>query len=366
MRRKYRPPALDVPVFAGLPLVLLCLLLGACNTLEYYSHVTYGHLQLMARREPVTQLLADPACDPLLCQRLELAQQARSFASRELALPDNRSYRLYADLQRPYVVWNLYVTPEFSVQPQLQCFPFAGCVAYRGFYDLQRARAAAAHAQLAGMDVWVGGVEAYSTLGWFDDPLLGNMLKRDDAQLAALIFHELAHQQLYVSDDTLFNESFASFVEQEGLRQWLVRRGQPMPDGDTYCRSEQFTARVLATRERLHSLYASDLPAAQMAQGKAAEFERLRAGYRAWRSTQQGDFDAYDAWIESPLNNARLLPFALYRQWLPAFAELFRQAGADWPAFYDQAARLAELPALQREQQLEALRVAAGTPACAL
>ncbi len=335
------------------------LLLSGCSTLDYYSHLAGGQLQLLQAREPIAELLESPTADPQLKQRLALAQQARDFASAQLALPDNDSYRLYADIQRPFVVWNVFATPEFSLSPELHCFPIAGCVAYRGFYSQGRARGAAAWLKQQGLDTYLGGVEAYSTLGWFDDPILNTMLRWSDERLVAVIFHELAHQQLYVADDTAFNESFASFVEREGLRQWRAKQGLPPVDPQGERQREQFAALVLASRARLQQLYASDLPAAQMRSGKQAEFARLRAEYRALREREWGGLGRYDDWINAPMNNAKLLPFSLYDQWVPAFAALFEQAGRDWPRFYQQVEALGRLPAAERQQALTGL--SAGT-----
>lgn len=336
--------------------LLLGLLLSGCARLDYYAQLSRGQLELLAARQPVAQLLADPQGDPVLKRRLALAQQARDFASAALGLPDNRSYRLYADLQRPYVVWNVFATAELSLAPLTHCFPVAGCVAYRGFYRPGRARGAAALLQAEGMDTHVAGVEAYSTLGWFADPILNTMLHWDDERLAALIFHELAHQQLYLDDDSAFNESFASFVEQQGLRQWRTARGLAPADAREASMRRQFSALILSSRERLQALYASPLDDDAKRTGKAAEFARLRAEYAALRDDQWGGDRRYDAWMAQPLNNARLLPFGLYDQWLEAFAELFRQAGGDWTGFYRRAAELGKLPPQERLQRLEALR----------
>lgn len=337
--------------------LLLGTLLSGCASLDYYAQLGRGQLELLAARQPVAGLLSDPQADPQLQQRLALAQQARDFASAKLALPDNRSYRLYADLQRPYVVWNVFATPELSLAPLTHCFPIAGCVAYRGYYQQGRARGAAALLQAGGMDTYVAGVEAYSTLGWFDDPILSTMLRWSDERLAALIFHELAHQRLYVADDTAFNESFASFVEQEGLRQWCAARGLPCDDARETRMRHQFSALILASRERLQALYDSNLNDARKRAGKAAEFARLRAEYRALRDGPwQGD-GRFDAWMAQPLNNARLLPFGLYDQWLPAFAALFRQSGGDWQTFYQRSTDLGALPPNERERVLEKLMV---------
>ncbi len=335
--------------------LLVALLLGGCSSLDYYGQLARGQFELLRARVPVEALVRDPDSDPELRRRLTLALQARRFASAELGLPDNRSYRLYADLQRPYVLWNLFATAEFSVKPQLHCFPVAGCVAYRGYFSQGRARGAAALRRLQGQDTYVSGVEAYSTLGWFDDPLLSSMLGWSDERLVALIFHELAHQQLYVADDSAFNESFASFVEREGLRQWQAARGLPVADPRGVRQREQFTELVLASRARLEMLYASELPVAQMRAAKQAEFARLRRDYRALRDRQWGGDGRYDAWIAAPLNNAKLLPFGLYDRWVPAFARLFAEAGRDWPRFYRRAAALGRLPREQRDAALHEL-----------
>ncbi|WP_339525158.1 aminopeptidase [Pseudomonas sp. EA_35y_Pfl2_R111] len=341
----------DAPFWRSVPLAAT-LLLGGCSTLDYYSHLAGGHLHLLQAREPIAELLQNPATDPELKQRLALAQQARDFASAQLGLPNNSSYRLYADIQRPFVVWNVFATPEFSLAPELHCFPIAGCVAYRGFYSQGRARGAAALLKQQGLDTYVGGVEAYSTLGWFDDPILNTMLRWSDERLVAVIFHELAHQQLYVADDTAFNESFASFVEREGLRQWRAEQGLQPDDPQGEQQREQFIGLVLASRARLQQLYDSELPAPQMRSGKQAEFERLRAEYDALSKREWGGSGRYDGWINAPINNAKLLPFGLYDQWVPAFAALFEQVERDWPRFYQRVAALGDLPVVERQQAL--------------
>lgn len=334
---------------------LLALLLTGCSTVDYYGQLARGQLQLLGARQPVQAVIDDRATDAQVRQRLVLSQEARRFASAQLALPDNRSYRLYADLQRPFVVWNLFATPEFSLQPQLHCFPIAGCVAYRGFYEQNRARGAAALLKAQGLDTYLGGVEAYSTLGWFDDPILNTMLRWSDERLVAVIFHELAHQQYYLAGDTAFNESYATFVEQQGLRQWRAARGLPAPKELGIQPREQFTELVLASRARLETLYASGLDNEAMRAGKLAEFERLRTEYRQLCASQWNGVGYYDGWINGPLNNAKLLPFGLYDQWVSAFARLFAEVNGDWPTFYRRVAELGALSQTQRLIQLQAL-----------
>ena len=340
-----------------LTLVALALLNG-CSSLGYYSQLASGQLHVLQAREPAAAVIADPQRPAALRQQLVKAQAARTFASQHLHLPDNPSYRVYADLKRPYVVWNVFATPPFSLNPVTHCFPIAGCVAYRGYYSVGGARGEAALQNQQGMDVFVGGVEAYSTLGWFDDPILNTMLSWGDERLASVIFHELAHQRFYVKDDTEFNESFATFVEQEGTRQWRARQGLPSPDMRAVQQRDQFIGLVLQTRQRLQQLYAQPLTAPQMRQRKAEEFERMREAYRQLRDQQWGGNTRFDAWVYAPMNNAKLLPFGLYDQWVPGFAALFKNSDGDWQTFYHAVEQLAKLPAEQRKATLRQLAAA--------
>ncbi|NIF19179.1 aminopeptidase [Pantoea sp. Cy-639] len=339
-------------VFTRLVPGALGVLLSGCSSLGYYGQLAEGQWQLLRSRQPVAQVVADPATSPALRQRLQFAEQARVFASERLKLPDNGSYRVYAELGRPYVVWNVFATPELSLQPVTHCFPIAGCVAYRGYYQPGAARGAAALMRQQGLDVYIGGVEAYSTLGWFDDPILSSMVGWGDERLATVIFHELAHQRFYVKDDTEFNESFATFVEQEGSRQWRLARGLAPVDDASARQREQLTQLVLDSRGRLQAIYAGPLDDAGKRKAKQAEFERLRREYREVRDRDwQGD-RRFDVWMFAPMNNAKLLPFGLYDQWVPAFSQLFKEAGGDWRQFYQRVEALGRLPIEQRKAAL--------------
>jgi predicted aminopeptidase len=247
---------------------LAALPLYACSTVGYYGHLARGEYAILAARRPIARVIADPATDAQLKARLQLAAQAREFASDHLDLPRNRSYTQYADLHRPYAMWNEFAAPEFSLDAARQCFPIAGCVAYRGYYDREGAEADAARQRSLGLETWIGGVPAYSTLGWFADPILNTMLRWSDDDLAATIFHELAHQRLYVKGDTEFNESFATFVQREGLRQWRAARGLAPSEDAAQAHSDEFDTLVLSLRERLQELYASGLPADAMRRRK--------------------------------------------------------------------------------------------------
>jgi len=335
--------------------VMMAAMLSACADLRYYAHVTHGESALLLQRRSVDKVVADPATDPKLAMRLRLSQQAREFASDQLGLPRNRSYTYYVQLHRPYVVWNVYATPRFSVEAVPQCFPIAGCVAYRGWFDERKAKASAERLRAQGDDVYVGGVSAYSTLGWFADPILSSMLRWDDDELVGTIFHELAHQKIYLKGDTAFNESYAMFVEEEGLRAWHRSRGEPVGDDHAQAMDDGFTKLVLDLRERLKKLYASGANEEAMAEGKQHEIDAFRARYATWRDQHWPNDHRYDKWAAQPINNATLLPFGLYDQWTPAFAALFKQVGRQWPVFFDRVRMLARESKAEREDSLRTL-----------
>ncbi|MEO6799486.1 MAG: aminopeptidase [Rhodanobacter sp.] len=342
--------------FPGLLAVAIAsLLLSACGSIRYYAQAVHGQGELIVHRRPIGKLLHDPHADPRLAARLRLALQARRFASQQLGLPDNRSYTSYVQLDRPNVVWNVFAAPRYSVHAVPQCFPIAGCVAYRGWFSEAAARADAARLRAKGDDVWIGGVPAYSTLGWFADPILSSMLRWDDDELAGTIFHELAHQLIYAKSDTAFNESFATFVQEQGLRMWRTSRGLPPQDGQRQTMADGFSRLVLDLRDRLKTLYASSVAEAAMEAGKQREIAAFRTRYEQWRQQRWPDDHRYDAWVAKPINNARLLPFGLYDQWTPAFAALFQQADHHWQAFYAEVRALARESKPTRDRKLQAL-----------
>ena len=303
-------------------------LVAGCDTLAYYKQAIGGHLEIMGAARPVEAWLADPATSAALRERLETARRIREFASRHLGLPQNRSYTLYAELGRPFVVWNVFAAPEFSVDPRKECFPFTGCVGYRGFFSEQDARRHAERLKAEGYDVHVGGVPAYSTLGWFDDPLLSTFIRYPDAQLARLVFHELAHQLVYARDDTTFNESFAVAVEEEGVRRWLEAEGQAEGRSAeleafraSQARRQQFADRIKEARARLALVYKEKGVSRGILQSrKREEFEKLRA--------------EYPKIVPAEPNNAFLVSVALYTERVPQFEALLRESGGDLEVFY--------------------------------
>ena len=328
-------------------LVVLALVLCAgCDTISYYGQAIGGQLNLLARARPLDAWLGDPATPQDLRERLETAHRIREFASRSLGLPDNASYTSYADLGRPYVVWNVFAAPEFSVEPKRECFPFTGCVPYLGFFSQRAARAEAARLERKGLDVYLGGVLAYSTLGWFNDPLLSTFIRYPDAQVARLVFHELAHQVAYARGDTTFNESFAVVVEEEGVRRWLEAQGRTADlkrFRAAQDRKRAFAAAIKETRERLAAVYASGASADEMRRRKRDEFDRLRA--------------QFPGAVPAQPNNAFLVSIALYTEMVPAFEHLLAASGNDLPRFYARVRELAKSDRAVRDTLLAQQRV---------
>ena len=299
-----------------------CIALSGC----YYMHLAAGQLEMNRRREPIADVVAREDTDATLRARLEYAARARDFAMTELGLPDNGSYRSYADLGRRYATWNLFAAPEFSVKPKRWCFPVAGCVTYRGYFDEDRATRAALRQKRRGLDVHVGPSIAYSTLGHLQDPVLSTMLGYGDAELAAFIIHELAHQAVYAPSDSDFNEAFATVAETEGLRRWLDRVERTAElDAFLNARGRQQAAaeKMVETRARLAALYASGAAEEQLRAGKAAELARLGEALKADGLPVNGD-----------LNNARLAAVATYQRCVPALTAELARLDNNLPAFY--------------------------------
>jgi predicted aminopeptidase len=332
-------------------------LLAGCDTAAYYMQAIRGQAEMWQATRPIEVVIADPDAPKALKARLEYAMQVREFASSQLGLPDNSSYRGYADLKRPYVVWNLFATDAYSVRPRQWCFPIAGCVAYKGYFSHAEAEAQAAELRRKGNDVFVGGVPAYSTLGYFNDPVLNTFIHYPQAQLARLIFHELAHQVAYAPGDSAFNESFAVTVEREGVRRWMQAHGSAA-ELAAFDRSQQrqasFYAIVSKYRRRLDQLYASGVPESEMAQKKAAIFADLETEYQALKQSW-GGFKGYDRWLGPNANNASLASVAVYTHLVPAFQALLERSEGNLPRFYEEARRLADMPKQERKATLNAL-----------
>lgn len=353
--------------FLVLALVLALLAAGAgCSTLGYYWQAFDGQMELVRKARPIPKVIADPGTAQDLRVRLEGAREIRDFASRALSLPDNGSYRRYADLKRQYVVWNVFATAEFSVQPREWCFPVAGCVGYRGYFAQAGARAFAAGLRSEGEDVYVAGVPAYSTLGWLDDPVLNTFVDYPQAELARLIFHELSHQVAYAAGDSTFNESFAVAVETEGVQRWIAAHGTPEERAAFEAaqrRRGEFNTLVAHYRDQLAQLYASGLAPEPMRSEKARMLAAMRADYAALKQQWNG-FAGYDWWFAQPLNNAQLASVAIYTQLVPQFQRLLAESGGDLPRFYAKVQALAKLPEAERRAGLGVEREVRVTGPC--
>jgi predicted aminopeptidase len=355
--RRLRRPLLLVTVAV--------LVITGCSSLGFYTQSVGGQLAILFKRQSVEKILADDGEDATLRDQLQRVLEARDFASRELGLPDNGSYRSYVRLNRPYAVWNVVAAPALSIEPVTWCFPVAGCVSYRGYFSKARAESFAEKLRSRGYDAAVEGVAAYSTLGWFRDPVLSTFIDWPSPDLASLIFHELAHQRLYVKGDTVFNESFASVVEHQGLTRYLVEEGDEAALAvweARHDRQRQFAELVLGYRERLREIYASAaLETQEKLRRKRATFAELGRAYedlkRSW-----GGYAGYDAWFDRELNNAHLASVGNYDRWVPAFEVLLEQAQGDLDAFFDQVGDLSKLEPAERRRRLTDLSPAPGDP----
>jgi predicted aminopeptidase len=341
--------------FAGL--VTLAVFLASCSELRYYRQSAGGQLDIVHRRQAIDGLIADDKRDAQLRTRLEQVREMRAFAVDQLGLPDTDSYTQYADLGRDYAVLALYAAPEFSTELKTWCYPVAGCAAYRGYFDRAMLTAYAEKLKRHDYDVYVAAVPAYSTLGWFDDPVLNTVLHWPEPQMAGLIFHELAHQQLYIKGDTVFNESFATAVERAGVERWLQAHGS-QADITSYRRywsnRERVVELIALARADLQALYRQKVPAQQLRAAKQQRLQELREQYHQLRQTLDGD-PGYDGWFAGELNNARLGSVAAYHTYVDVFLSMLAAQHGDLPAFYAEAERMADMTADQRRQYLASL-----------
>jgi len=336
---------------------LVALAVSGCTSIEYYAQAVSGHFEVMWAAVPIEERLHEADTPAALKAKLARVLVMREFASRELGLPDNDSYRRYADLGRPYVLWNVFAAPEFSVAPIQSCFPFAGCVSYRGFYSEEAATKHADALAKQGDDVYVGGVTAYSTLGWFSDPVLSTFVNYPEPEVARIVFHELAHQEVYLKGDTVFNESFAVAVEEEGLRRWLEREGTPAQRAayaDSRRRQAEFAALVLSYRSRLADFYAKPGTSEEKREGKRRLFAEMSDEYTALK-TSWGGFAGFDRLLARGLNNAFLVSIASYTELLPAFRALLAQNQGDLPRFYGAVKEISKLEKAERDARLAKL-----------
>lgn len=341
---------------ARLAVLALLALLAGCDA-RYYWQAAAGQLDLLQRREPIVRLIASDSTPAQLKQQLQYILDVRTFAADALQLETGNHYLAYADLERPYVVWNVFAAPELSLLNERWCFPIAGCVPYRGYFAEADARAFADTLAAKGLDTYVGGVPAYSTLGWFDDAVLNTFIQRDPIALAGLIFHELAHQTLYVPGDSTFNESFATAVEHIGIERWIAasQLDHLLPDyRAAQQRHQEFLTLVLDHRTALQTLYDSNQSSDDKRAGKEQLTQQLLQDYQTLKAQWNG-YDGYDRWFAGPLNNAQLSTIATYHQLEPGFRALLIQSNSDLAVFYQRCRELADLEQSERHSYLNQL-----------
>jgi predicted aminopeptidase len=361
-------PRIAAPILA----LLACLALAGCahteGALGYYWQSVQGHARLLQAARPLDEWIANESTPAPLRARLQLAQRARHFAVQELGLPDNASYRSYADLGRSAAVWNVVAAPPYALELHRWCFPFTGCIGYRGYFQEADAQAEGARLAAQGLEVDVYGVPAYSTLGYLDwaggDPLLNTFIGWPEGEFVRLLFHELAHQVVYAQGDTLFNESFATAVERLGTERWLATQARPevrQAFAASEERRQSFRALTRATRARLAEIYEQNKAPAHDSQAmnamKSGAMQDFRARYAVLRErwlAQGARVEGYDRWV-AQANNASFAAQAAYDAWVPAFEALFAQQGQRWDAFYDAVRHLAALPQDERHARLQAL-----------
>lgn len=325
-------------------LVCTVLLLTGCNSISYYGQAISGHLDLLSREKPIEDLLTNTQTDPELKNKLQIALNVRAFASSDIRLPDNDSYKNYADLERPFAVWNVIATPKYSVQANKWCYLIVGCLSYRGYFDEQEAQTLASELQAQGLDVIVSGAAAYSTLGWMDDPLLNTIVRRSESSMIGIIFHELAHQVVYVDGDTDFNEAFATAVEYEGLRRWYAAKNNEdvyQQYRDKKAQQVMIYQKLRETRTQLDKLYQQTLSDQDKEQHKQQIFSELKTWYQHWRKDHS--YDGFDGWMQKDLNNAYLALVATYQDMVPDFEAVLASVKGDMQSFFDIVQRMAEL-----------------------
>lgn len=350
-RRRRRWPIVAA-VLTGAVTVAAC---ATFDTVDYYWQGAAGQFELLANAQPIPDVIGKS--DAALATRLKRIREIREFASRDLGLPNNGSYTRYTDLGRPFVTWNVFATPELSLKPRQWCFPIAGCVNYRGYFHESQAANESKRLKAVGDDVYIGGVPAYSTLGWFDDPVLSSFVSWPETEVARLIFHELAHQLLYVKSDTAFNESFAVTVEEEGLARWLASRHDSkltkFADRANRMRAI-FRDLVRTTRDKLAEIYASHESDDEKRRAKREIIDAMKAAYEKAKAGEPG-LSGYDRWFAQQPNNAALAAVGLYTDWVPAFQELLHESNDDLPTFYQRVRELAAKPKRERDAVLDAL-----------
>ena len=339
--------------------LLLVLLLSGCAELQYYGHAFSGELDVLSKRRPIPEVIDDPDTAPEVAEKLKFVERAHDFAISDLSLPDSDSFRSYSDVGRPYVLWNVFATPELSLATKQWCYPFFGCLGYRSYFDKAYAESVAMELQQQGWDVHVAPSPAYSTRGFFTDPIYSPMLRYDDLILAGILFHELAHEKIYFKNDSELNESFAVAVQNEGVKRWLIHEDKPAYYADYVIdqqRDKQFVSLLLKYRKKLAVVYQSEKTDNEKRASKTRILNLLRRNYDKLRKSWDG-YSGFDHWFTGALNNARLAPVGTYQGHVAAFAALIQRSNGNLPVFYQQVEKLSELPMAERRKKLQQFKI---------
>jgi len=330
-------------------IITLCLTLSACSTVSYYGQSVMGQMDLLNKRQDIEELIQAPDTPLELKTKLQQAREIRHFASNHIKLPRNRSYLRYADLERPYVVWNVFAAPEFSLEPKSWCYLIIGCVSYRGYFAEGNAITTAEALKDENYDVHVAGISVYSTLGWFEDPLLNTMINWNERALASMIFHELSHQVIYISSETAFNEAFSSAVERLATIQWLIKNNKPYERYLSYLTAQQdFRELLLDTRAQLETIYELETDIQDKRQKKQDVFNEMKARYESMKAQWPKGIH-FDKWFSKPINNARLTATMTYLQQIPGFYQIFIENKKDWDNFFNYIKSLEKLSKEERD-----------------
>jgi len=335
-------------------LLLLTLLISGCAELQYYGHAISGQLEVISKRRPIPEVINDPTTQPEVVEKLKAVERMHDFAISDLYLPDSDSFRSYSDIGRPYVLWNVFATPELSLETKQWCYPFFGCLGYRSYFEKAYAESVAKELEQQGWDIHIAPSPAYSTRGFFSDPIYNPMLRYDDLTMAGMLFHELAHEKIFFKNDSELNESFAVAIQNEGIKRWLANEQQPQYYSDYIVaqqRDKQFVTLVLRYRKKLENLYQSSETDNLKRQQKKQILKSLRKAYYSLRKEWNG-YAGFDHWFNKPLNNARLAPVGTYQGHVAAFAALLKQHDGNLLEFYMHAEQLSELPKDERRKRL--------------
>jgi len=339
-------------------LFLFTAVISGCSTVNYYAQSIQGQFEIIQKRQNIKHLLSNSTLSNSLRNRLETVIELRRFSNDQLGLPNNNSYLSYADLERDYVIWNIFATETFSLSPVKWCYLVVGCLGYRGYFSETEARQHALKLKEQGHDIYLGGVSAYSTLGWFDDPVLNTMLRWSDIQLATVMFHELAHQQLYIKNDTEFNESYAEAVAMIGVIKWLEQRSDKkllFEYMQSQSQDKQFISLVMKYKAKLSNLYQSEIDKKQMLIQKEMAFKQMEDEYnvisRNWKK------DNYAYWFSTGLNNAKLAAIVTYQQYVSSFINIYKKLDKDLERFYSLIISLSHCKQMKRKEILIAEQI---------